>query len=143
MVSQQRGGELSAAAEDLEDDGEPMEVFVRRQDGSLTALSAKNTDTVEALKQRVCKLGLVHVRAPYKPSDLNGLQLHCVEAAFALGARLYFCGSLSDPWYAILPGSHNRPYAALVRWKRVGGRHPPYCSELLSSHQVSTFANDE
>ena len=91
MVSQQRGEEVSVAAEDLEDDGEPMEVFVRRQDGSLTALSVTNTDTVEALKQKVCKLGLVHVRAPLKACDLSGLQLHWVAVAFALGARRFIC----------------------------------------------------
>ena len=106
-MSQQREEEVSVAAEDLHDDGEPMEVFVRRQDGSLTALSVTNTDTVEALKQRVCKLGLVHVRARHKACDLSGLQLHWVVVALALGARRCLCVSLSDPWYVVMSGSHN------------------------------------
>jgi hypothetical protein len=74
MASQQRG-QLDAdadggafvdlSAEGQEDtDGEQMEVFLRRQDGSHTALSTSSTDTVGGLKRRVCVLGLVPVRAP-------------------------------------------------------------------------------
>ena len=73
MASQQRGELGSDAgdgalvdpqAEELEDtEGEPMEVFLRRQDGSHIPLSASSTDTVGTLKLRVCTLGFVAVRA--------------------------------------------------------------------------------
>lgn len=39
-----------------------MQLFVRRQNGSDTALRARGSDTVGVLKQRVCKLGLMAVR---------------------------------------------------------------------------------
>jgi hypothetical protein len=57
--------DLPADGQD-ETEGEQMEVFLRRQDGSHTALSSSSIDTVGALKRRVCVLGLVPVRVPLK-----------------------------------------------------------------------------
>lgn len=65
--------DLPVALDDLQEGDEgTMEVFLRRQDGSHTALAASTTDTVEALKQRVCKLGLVAVRMQLSCSSDDG-----------------------------------------------------------------------
>ena len=111
-----------------ETEGEQMEVFLRRQDGSHTAISSSSTDTVGALKRRVCALGLVPVRAPLKFCLL--VQSNTVNSQ--LRVRCSLSTSLLTPLFVTLSGSRARGYAALVRGERAGGRYGSHRSELHS-----------